>query len=59
MTTSSSIRHRAYKIDDEDFQHMKGWLQSQHLPTPKQQLVLPNHPHATIYLADFDAIPKS
>ncbi|AVK96557.1 VOC family protein [Lysinibacillus sphaericus] len=59
-----SIRHLAFKIDEEDAGRVKQWLQSIGIEiktafgfTPSQQpLVLPNHPHAhaAIYFADPD-----
>ncbi len=59
-----SIRHLAFQIDEEDFEHVKVWLQSIDIEirtafgfSPEQQsLALPNHPHAhaAIYFADPD-----
>lgn len=59
-----SIRHIAFKMDKDDFEHVKDWLQSIDIEirtafgfSPEQQpLVLPNHPHAhaAIYFADLD-----
>ncbi|KOP78702.1 hypothetical protein AMS59_12905 [Lysinibacillus sp. FJAT-14745] len=59
-----SIRHLAFKIDEEDLEHVKEWLSSLGIEvrtefgfTPEHQpLVLPNNPHAhaAIYFSDPD-----
>ncbi|MFJ7666285.1 VOC family protein [Lysinibacillus sp. NPDC097195] len=59
-----SIRHIAFRIDEEDLLQVKEWLQSIDIEvrtafgySPAQQpLVLPNYPyaHAAIYFADPD-----
>ncbi|KOS60412.1 VOC family protein [Lysinibacillus agricola] len=59
-----SIRHLAFKIDEEDFEHAKEWLNSIGieirtefgLTAEHQPLVLSNHPHAhaALYFSDPD-----
>ncbi|EON70170.1 VOC family protein [Lysinibacillus sphaericus] len=59
-----SIRHLAFKIDEEDFKHAKKWLKSIGieirtefaLTSDQQPLVLSNYPHAhaALYFSDPD-----
>ncbi|MGM1048981.1 MAG: VOC family protein [Bacillota bacterium] len=59
-----SLRHIAFKVDLEDIQQAKEWLEQQGIqvrtsfgfPSDKQPLVLPNNPHAhaAIYFDDPD-----
>lgn len=59
-----SIRHLAFKVDSEDLQNSKKWLEELDIPIrtsfgfteEKQPLVLPNNPHAhgAIYFSDPD-----
>ncbi|MGN4127773.1 VOC family protein [Lysinibacillus sphaericus] len=59
-----SIRHLAFKMDEEDFEHAKEWLKSIGieirtefgLTSDQQPLVLSNYPHAhaALYFSDPD-----